>query len=66
METYSEKMLKALAAEELAEAQLNFTEALQKDDDETLGALGDELLQIGFLEEAKTLFETLKNDEKVV
>ena len=30
METYSEKMLKALAAEELAEAQLNFTEALQK------------------------------------
>ena len=60
METYSEKMLKALAAEELAEAQLNFTEALQKDDDETLGALGDELLQIGFLEEAKTLFETLQ------
>ena len=60
MDTYSEKMLKALAEEDLAKAQLNFTEALQKDDDETLDALGGELLEIGFLEEAKTLYQTLQ------
>ncbi|WP_461203621.1 tetratricopeptide repeat protein [Enterococcus sp. N342-3-1-2] len=60
MDTYSEKMLKALAAEDLAEAQLNFTEALQNDEDETLDALGGELLEIGFLEEAKTLYQTLQ------
>ncbi len=40
-------MLKALAAEELAEA-IKFYRSSAKDDDETLGALGDELLQIGF------------------
>lgn len=31
METYSEKMLQALAAENLADAQLNFAKALQSD-----------------------------------
>ena len=55
-------MLKALAAEELAEAQLNFTEALQKDDDETLGALGDELLQIGFWKRRKRYLKPCSND----
>jgi thioredoxin-like negative regulator of GroEL len=63
METYSEKMLQALADEDLAEAQLNFAKAIQSDDNEILGELGEELIQIGFLEEAKEIFETLQNRE---
>ncbi len=58
--TYSEKMLQALQNEDLAEAQLSLEEALKKDDDAILAELGEELLVIGFLEEAKVVFATLK------
>ena len=60
METYSEKMLQALAAENLADAQLNFAKALQSDQNEVLAELGEELIQIGFLEEAREVFDTLQ------
>lgn len=60
METYSEKMMAALEKEDLAEAQLHFAQALKLDSDDMLASLGDELLAIGFLEEAKEVFETLK------
>jgi tetratricopeptide (TPR) repeat protein len=52
-------MLQALQNEDLAEAQLSLEEALQKDDDAILAELGEELLAIGFLEEAKAVFITL-------
>lgn len=59
MTTYSEKMLQALHEEELAQAQLMLAEAIRKDDDDTLADLGEELLSLGFLEEAKLVFEHL-------
>jgi tetratricopeptide (TPR) repeat protein len=59
MTTYSEKMLQALHEEDLAQAQLMLQEALQHDDDDTLADLGDELLSLGFLEEAQAVFEHL-------
>ena len=39
--SYSEKMVQALQAENLAEAQLMFEEALKKDDENTLADLGE-------------------------
>ena len=54
--SYSEKMVQALQAENLAEAQLMFEEALKKDDENTLADLGETLLSLGFLEEAKQIF----------
>lgn len=54
--TYSEKMLEALHNENLAEAQLMLLEALQNDDADLLADLGEELLSLGFLEEAKKVF----------
>ncbi|MGM0124493.1 hypothetical protein IGI37_001871 [Enterococcus sp. AZ194] len=59
MKTYSEKMLAALANEDLAEAQLMLVEALKNDDGDVLVELGEELLSLGFLEEAKEIFEKL-------
>ncbi|MDA9470285.1 tetratricopeptide repeat protein [Enterococcus sp. 5H] len=59
MTTYSEKMLHALHDEDLAQAQLFLQEAIRKDDDDTLADLGEELLSLGFLEEAKEVFEHL-------
>ncbi|MET3561225.1 tetratricopeptide (TPR) repeat protein [Enterococcus rotai] len=59
MTTYSEKMLQALHEEELAQAQLMLAEAIRKDDDDTLADLGEELLSLGFLEEAKLVFDHL-------
>ena len=59
MTTYSEKMLQALHNEDLAQAQLMLAEAIRKDDDDTLADLGEELLSLGFLEEAKLVFEHL-------
>lgn len=53
-------MLQALAAENLADAQLNFAKALQSDQNEVLAELGEELIQIGFLEEAREVFDTLQ------
>lgn len=54
--TYSEKMLEALHNENLAEAQLMLIEALRNDNDDLLADLGEELLSLGFLEEAKRVF----------
>ncbi|MHC5229355.1 tetratricopeptide repeat protein [Enterococcus sp. LJL99] len=54
--TYSEKMLEALHNENLAEAQLMLIEALRNDNDDLLADLGEELLSLGFLEEAKKVF----------
>jgi len=59
MTTYSEKMLQALHEEELAQAQLMLAEAIRKDDEDTLADLGEELLSLGFLEEAKLVFDHL-------
>ncbi|WP_430601710.1 TPR domain-containing protein [Enterococcus sp. DIV0724b] len=59
MTTYSEKMLEALHEEDLAQAQLMLAEAIRKDDDDTLADLGEELLSLGFLEEAKLIFDHL-------
>ncbi|ALS00611.1 hypothetical protein ATZ33_04255 [Enterococcus silesiacus] len=59
MTTYSEKMLQALHEEDLAQAQLMLAEAIRKDDDDTLADLGEELLSLGFLEEAKLVFDHL-------
>lgn len=59
MTSYSEKMLQALHEENLAQAQLMLQEAIRKDDDDTLADLGEELLSLGFLEEAKAVFEHL-------
>lgn len=57
--TNSEKMLQALDNENLIEAQLMLQEALQKDDDDTLADLGQELLSLGFLDESRTIFTQL-------
>lgn len=59
METYSEKMLRALEEEDLAQAQLMLTKALKEDSGDVLAELGEELLALGFLEEAKQIFEQL-------
>lgn len=56
MTNYSEKMLAALHEEELAQAQLMLQEAIKNDDEDTLAELGEELLSLGFLEEAKAVF----------
>ena len=54
--TYSEKMLNELHNENLAEAQLMLIEALRNDSDDLLADLGEELLSLGFLEEAEKVF----------
>lgn len=66
--TNSEKMLQALADENLTEANEYLAKALQEDPADVLQELGEELLAIGFLEEAKVIFEHLltvspENDE---
>ena len=68
MNTNSEKMLQALSEEDLAQAQLYLTQALKEDPADVLAELGEELLAIGFLEEAKQIFGQLvkqypENDE---
>jgi tetratricopeptide (TPR) repeat protein len=57
--TYSKKMIDALEEENIAQAQLYFAEALQQDDANTLADLGETLLTLGFLEEARQIFEQL-------
>lgn len=57
--THSEKMMEAIQNEDLVQAQIELTEAIQKDDNDTLVELGEVLLSIGFLEEAKSVYETL-------
>ncbi|GEQ48857.1 tetratricopeptide repeat protein [Tetragenococcus koreensis] len=59
--TYSEKMLEALDQEDVAQAQLQLNQAIKNDDEDVLEELGEALLSIGFLEEAKQIFENLKS-----
>ena len=54
--TYSEKVLEALHNENLAEAQLMLLETLRNDQEDLLVDLGEELLSLGFLDEAKRVF----------
>lgn len=60
METNSEKMLRALAEEDLVGAQAAFQHALKEDKLDTLQQLGEELYGLGFLVEAQELFENLQ------
>lgn len=62
MSSYSEKMLAALKAEDLSEANLMFEEALKKDTPEILASLAEELQALGFLDEAKRVLEKLLSD----
>ena len=57
--SYSIQMLTALEKEDLPGAQVALQEALAHDDDDVLFQLGDQLVQIGFLEEAKEVFAKL-------
>ncbi|MBM7709376.1 tetratricopeptide repeat protein [Enterococcus lemanii] len=57
--THSEKMLLALEQEDLAQAQIELNEALRKDQSEILMELGEVLFSMGFLEETKSIYETL-------
>lgn len=57
--THSEKMMAAIDNEDLAQANIELNEALKKDSVEMLMELGEVLLSIGFLEEAKSVYETL-------
>ena len=68
MNTNSEKMLQALSEEDLTQAQLYLAQALKEDPADVLAELGEELLALGFLEEAKQIYEQLlvqypENDE---
>ena len=57
--THSEKMMAAIDNEDLPQANIELNEALKKDSVEMLMELGEVLLSIGFLEEAKSVYETL-------
>ncbi|KFN90084.1 tetratricopeptide repeat protein [Tetragenococcus muriaticus] len=59
--TYSEKMLAALDQEDINDAQLQLKQALENDDEDILEELGETLLSMGFLDEAKQVFEHLKS-----
>ena len=61
MNTNSEKMLQALSDEDLSQAQIFLEKALKEDPADILAELGEELLAIGFLIEAKQIFEQLIN-----
>ena len=61
MNTNSEKMLQALSDEDLSQAQIFLEKALKEDPEDILAELGEELLAIGFLIEAKQIFEQLIN-----
>ncbi|MGX7204346.1 tetratricopeptide repeat protein [Enterococcus pingfangensis] len=62
MSSYSEKMLAALRAEELAKANQLFEEALKKDEPEILASFAEELQALGFLDEAKQVLLKLSAD----
>lgn len=59
MQSYSEQMLTYLHKEDLVEAQYMLIEALKNDSEEMLLELGEELLSLGFLTEAKQIFDEL-------
>ncbi|MEY8444893.1 tetratricopeptide repeat protein [Enterococcus ratti] len=68
MNTNSEKMLQALVNEDLTKAQSYLEKALKEDSTDVLASLGEKLLALGFLEEAKRIYEQLlsqypENDE---
>ncbi|MGX7172815.1 tetratricopeptide repeat protein [Enterococcus ratti] len=68
MNTNSEKMLQALVNEDLIKAQSYLEKALKEDSTDVLASLGEKLLALGFLEEAKRIYEQLlsqypENDE---
>lgn len=58
--THSEKMLNALDQEDLAQSQRELAQALREDTPDVLAELGEDLLSLGFLEEAKEVFENLQ------
>jgi len=57
--TYAEKMLAALSAGDLADAQLNFEKTQREDSAEIRASLAEELLQMGFLDESEQLIQQL-------
>ncbi|APB31448.1 tetratricopeptide repeat protein [Vagococcus teuberi] len=57
--SYSKQMLEALSSGDLAQATVYFNEALSHDLPEEKLQLADNLYQLGFLEEASTLFKDL-------
>lgn len=59
--SYSKQMLEALSSGDLAQATVYFNEALSNDLPEEKLQLADNLYQLGFLEEASTLFKDLLN-----
>lgn len=59
MQSYSKKMAEAIANQDTSSAQLHFEKALEKDTPEELGSLGEHLFELGFLEEAQTIFSQL-------
>lgn len=56
MTAYSEQMLTAIENGDYVESEILFEKALRFDDEEILETLGDELLRMGFLDEAKKIF----------
>lgn len=61
--SYSEKMFDALDNQDLEAAQLAFTNALENDPIDVLEALGENLYQLGFVDESKQIFEQLLADD---
>lgn len=57
--TESEKVLAALQNDDLVSAQVALQTALRTDSKECLAELGEDLQQLGFLEESKEIFEDL-------
>lgn len=55
----SEKMILSIERQDLAHAKKYFSKALKNDDDESLLSLGQYLESIGFLQEAKTIYDKL-------
>lgn len=59
--TYSEKMLAAIENQDMAEAQLMLEKAIQFDDQDILAELSEQLLRMGFIDDAKRILEETRN-----
>ena len=57
--TESEKVLSAIEKDDLASAQVALQKALRSDSEASLAELGEDLQQLGFLEESKEVFTHL-------
>ena len=57
--TESEKVLSAIEKDDLASAQVALQKALRSDSEASLAELGEDLQQLGFLEESKEVFTYL-------